>query len=98
MRHRGGEAGAELLVGGQLGQGCQIEDERGRVDEERLLRHPAPRRPVTEGVDSGRAGGDEPSLAVEHDDALVQRLDERPHPFEISVHHPFTSPSPFGDP
>ena len=98
VRDGGGEARAELLVGGEGRDGGEEEDERARLDLEGLLTDPPPRSDVPEGGGGGRARRHEAALAVEDDDRLRQRGQKRSRPFELAVHHAFTSLSPFIDP
>ena len=86
MRDGGGESGAQLLVGGQDGQLAEEEDERV-VD----VAHPPAGRQTD-------VGSHHTPLAVQDDDGLVERADEGLDARYVVVHHPFTSPSPLGDP
>ena len=98
VRDGGREPGAELLVGRELRQRGEEEDDGRRVDEERLLAHAPTGRTVPEGRHGSRAGRHESALGVEDDHRVGEADDERPNPLGVVIHHPFTSPSPFGDP
>ena len=77
VRDRRREAGAELLVGRQLGERGEEEDERPRLDVERLLADAPAGCRVPERGRGGRARSDEPPLAVEDDDGVREPGDER---------------------
>ena len=84
---------AKLLIRGQLGQRVGEEDESAAD----VLADPPSRRRLAEQRRRGGARRHEPALGVEHEHGLLEAGDERAHPGFV-VHHPFTTPSPSGDP
>ena len=93
VRDRGGEAGPQLLVGGELRQVADEEHERPAG----ILADPPPEHGVAEHRRRGRARGHEPALAVEHDDRLREGGHERAGTLFVR-YHPFTIHSPSIDP
>ena len=92
------EAGAQLLIGGELGKGGEKENDEARVARKRILAHPPPEGRAAERSGGARAGRNQSPLAVEHDDRLIEVLDDCANPLRILVHSSFTTLSPFGDP
>jgi hypothetical protein len=93
VRDRSGEAGPELLIGGELGQ---------RVDEQHkcpadVLPDAPTRHRVAQQRLCGRRRRHEPPLLVEHDDRLGKPCKEGLDAFRIR-HHTFTIHSPSIDP
>src|SRR4051794_18579568 len=93
VRDGSGEPRPELLVRREFGQVADEEDERAAG----VVAEPAARRRAADCRKRRRARRDEPALAVEYDDRLVDAVEERAHPLFV-VHHPFTSHSPSSDP
>jgi hypothetical protein len=98
MRDGGRETGPELLVGRQLRQRREEEHKGPRVGAEGLLADPPAGCDVAQDHGGRRTGSHEAPLAVEDDDRVGEPRKELPNPFRLSIHHPFTTPSPFGDP
>ncbi len=96
VRDGGREAGAQLLVGGELGQVADEEHERAAD----VLADPAAGHGLAERGDGGRARRDEPPLAGR---ARRRAPPERPRapvraPRPLPpLHHPFTFHRPAGD-
>ena len=98
VRDRSREAGAELLVGGELGRLAQKRRATARADD------PRPNAPAgghgslcSERGGRSRARGHEPPLAVEHDDGSLQSATSAAptHEHDLRVvYHAFTTHSP----
>src|SRR4051794_22840206 len=95
MGDGGGEAGSQLLVGGQLRWRLEKEDEEVGVSCRLLLGEPTARRGTAESARRGPARRDYSALAVEHDHGLVAVRHERQD--ALLVHHFFTIRLPFAN-
>jgi hypothetical protein len=100
VRHRGGEAAAQLLVGGQVADLAEVDeallaavddvrhDDRhppGLPGEERL-REAGTLPHAVDRLPRAPTGGQHAPLVVEDDDSLAALLDEDPAPLRLGVH------------
>jgi hypothetical protein len=93
VRDGGREAGPELLVGGELGERADEQDE-GAAD---LLADTPARHGIAEQLPRRGRRRDETPLLVEHDHGLFEPRDERLGALRVR-HHTFTIHSPSIDP
>ena len=99
VRDGGGEAGPQLLVRRQLRERVEEEHERARLGALGVLSETPARRHVAERLRGGGTRRDEPPLAVEHDDGVAGRRQNRADPLDFgTIHHTFTSRSPLANP
>ena len=100
MRHRGGEARAQLLVRGQVAAGREVDeplaptrhlvrdDERddAGVPRQQPVGEPLALREPVDGLARPPARRDHAVLVVEHDDGLAALLEQNPATGGVGVH------------